>query len=207
MIAQEAGADRIELCDQISLGGTTPSAAVIDIALQKIHIDWYCMVRPRGGNFVYTDEEFEQMRQSVIAFKAKGVKGFVFGILNEDYSINLARNKELLMLAAPFPCTFHRAFDHTKNYKKALQDCIDIGFSTILSSGTHNSANEGVAVLKELVELAQNNITIMPGGGLRSGNCKRIADISQASFYHSSAITNDSETADREEIRALKALL
>ena len=204
LIAQENGADRVELCAEINLGGTTPNVKIIKEAKENLSIDVYVMIRPRGGNFVYSKEEFHQMKSEIEAIKKLEVKGYVFGILNEDDSVNIEQNAELVNLAKPIPCTFHRAFDEVKNYKIALEEVISCGFSTILTSGTFPNVMEGKEVLKDLVLQANNRITIMPGGGLRSTNISELDVLVNANFYHSSAITDGSETANSNEIIQLK---
>ena len=204
LIAQENGADRVELCAEMHLGGTTPNFETIKKAKENLSIDVYVMIRPRGGNFVYLKEEFQQMKSDIEAIKKLDVNGFVFGILNEDKSVNIAQNTELVNLAKPVPCTFHRAFDEVDNYKSALEDVISCGFKTVLTSGTFPKVMEGKEVLKELVLQANNRITIMPGGGLRSTNITELDELVNAEFYHSSAITDGSETANPNEIIHLK---
>lgn len=204
LIAQKAGADRVELCADMSYGGTTPNFETIQKAREQLTIDLYVMIRPRGGNFVYSDSEFEQMKSEIETIKKLGVNGFVFGILEEDKTINIEQNKVLVELAKPFPCTFHRAFDEVSDLKKALEDVIPCGFSTILTSGTFPNVMEGKEVLKQLVIQANNRIEIMPGGGLRSTNISEIDEMVNANWYHSSAITDGTEIANPEEIMKLK---
>lgn len=207
LIAQENGADRVELCAEINLGGTTPNVQIIQKAKENISIDIYIMIRPRGGNFVYSKEEFQQMKSEIEAIKKLEVNGFVFGILNDENSVNVEQNTELINLAKPIPCTFHRAFDEVSNYKTALEDVISCGFSTILTSGTFANVMEGKEVLKQLVLQANNRITILPGGGLRSTNISELDELVNADFYHSSAITDGSETANSNEIIQLKKII
>jgi len=204
LIAQNAGADRVELCADMSVGGTTPSIEIIQQAREHLTIDLYVMIRPRGGNFVYSELEFEQMKSEIETIKKLGVNGFVFGILKDDNTINIEQNKVLVELAKPFPCTFHRAFDEVSDLKKALEDVISCGFSTILTSGTYPNVMEGKEVLKQLVNQAKNRIEIMPGGGLRSANISALDEMVNANWYHSSAITDGSEIASSEEIMQLK---
>jgi copper homeostasis protein len=188
LIAQNSGADRVELCADMSVGGTTPTVEIIQQARENLTIDLYVMIRPRGGNFVYSGAEFEQMKSEIETVKKLGVNGFVFGILNEDKTINLEQNKVL-------------------NVDKALEDVISCGFSTILTSGTFPNVMEGKEVLKQLVKQANNRIEIMPGGGLRSTNISELNEMVNANWYHSSAITNGSEIANSEEIIQLKEIL
>ena len=207
LIAQKAGADRVELCDGIEVGGTTPNLETVRKVRQILTIDLFVMIRPRGGNFVYSGEEIEMMKKSIVEMKNVGVDGFVFGILNEDDLIHQQKNKELVELAKPFPCTFHRAFDEVFDYEKALEDVIDCGFSTILTSGTKPNVIEGIQILKQLVEKASNRITIMPGGGLRSSNSIELKKVLNTNFYHSSAITDKGEIVNYNEVTALKSAL
>ena len=204
LIAQKAGADRVELCADMLVGGTTPIIETIQQARKHLTIDLYVMIRPRGGNFVCSEAEFEQMKLEIETIKKLGVNGFVFGILNKDKTINIEQNKALLELAKPFPCTFHRAFDEVLNVDKALEDVISCKFSTILTSGTFPNVMEGKEVLKQLVIQANNRIEIMPGGGLRSTNVLELNEMVNTNWYHSSAITDGSEIASPEEIMQLK---
>jgi len=207
VIAQQNGADRVELCEGIEVGGTTPNPMDVINARKFLTSDLFVMIRPRGGDFVYSNEEFEKMKSDILNIKSLQVNGFVFGILNENNKIDIERNTELVDLAKPFPCTFHRAFDEIINFEQALEDVISCGFSTILTSGTHSNVMDGIDVLKNLVRLAQNRITIMPGGGLRSANINHIQEVTQATFYHSSAITDGNQIANQEEIFKLKSNL
>lgn len=207
LIAQKAGADRVELCADMSVGGTTPTIEMVQQAREYLTIDLYVMIRPRGGNFVYSEAEFEQMKSEIETIKKLDVNGFVFGILKDDNTINIEQNKVLVELVKPFSCTFHRAFDEVLNVEKALEDVISCGFSTILTSGTFSNVMEGKEVLKQLVIQANNRIEIMPGGGLRSINISALNEMVDANWYHSSAITDGSEIASPEEIVQLKKKL
>ncbi|WP_395065918.1 copper homeostasis protein CutC [Flavobacterium sp.] len=207
IVAQENGADRIELCDEIAVGGTTPKALDIINTRKLVAIDLYLMIRPRGGNFVYSDEEFSQMKLDILHSKSLKVNGFVFGILNQNNEIDVERNTELVALAKPFPCTFHRAFDEVSDALKSLEEIIECGFQTILTSGQAQNAVEGINQLTELVEKAGNRIVIMPGGGMRSDNIDLINQETKANWFHSSAIIDDSDLADGLEIQLLKLIL
>lgn len=203
LIAQQGGADRIELCDDFSCGGITPNYGTFETSRKLIHIDLFVMIRPRGGNFIYSNEEFEQMKKEILHFKKMNANGFVFGILNEDGSVNKNQNKELVELAKPLPCSFHRAFDVSKDLTKNLEDVIECGFKTILTSGQTKSAIEGINQLQELVKQSKNRISIMPGGGVRSSNIELLKEKVQTVFYHSSAIVKN-DIADLEEVKLLK---
>ncbi|WP_438966462.1 copper homeostasis protein CutC [Flavobacterium sp.] len=207
LIAQENGADRVELCVEMNLGGITPSLQLIKEARKKLSIDLYVMIRPRGGNFVYSEEEFKIMKNQISEIKKLNVNGFVFGILNSDNTINLVKNIELVELANPFPCTFHKAFDEVVNPFEALEELIECGFQTILTSGNAPNVNKGINQLERLVEKAIDKINIMPGGSLRSSNLNEIKQKTKANFFHSSAITDATEIANPIEIQKLKSIL
>ena len=207
ILAQENGADRVELCANMKEGGTTPDFELTKTVRDKVTVDLNVMIRPRGGNFVYSDVEFEQMKSEIVAFKKLEVDGFVFGILKEDGTSNELQNAALVALANPLPCTFHRAFDGIKNKLEALESLIECGFKTILTSGTVTNVVDGIDVLSDLIEKANDRIVIMPGGGLRSTNIGLLKDKTKAIFYHSSAIIDSGEIANSEEIKALKAHL
>mgnify|MGYP003560241314 FL=1 len=144
LIAQENEADRVELCAEMEVGGTTPDFEITKQVRELLTIDLNVMIRPRGGNFVYSEAEFQQMKNKILQFKEIGVNGFVFGILNENNSIHTAQNTELVNLAKPFPCTFHRAFDEVTDAFQSLKDIIACGFQTILTSGQKPNVVEGV---------------------------------------------------------------
>jgi copper homeostasis protein len=204
IIAFENGADRIELCDGLSEGGTTPNFEIAKQLREKINIPIFVMIRPRGGNFTYSDAEFEQMKEELIQLKSLNVDGFVFGILDENDEVNIEQNKELVELAKPYQCTFHRAFDRAKDLEISLEKVIDCGFKTILTSGQKPNVSEGKDNLKKLVELSNGRIEILVGGGLRSTNIEEIRGLTKAEYFHSSAITDGGAFANADEILALK---
>lgn len=204
IIADAAGADRIELCENLAEGGTTPSWEMVLEAKDRIKTELFVMIRPRGGDFCYSEEEFEQMKNDIVMYKRLGVNGYVFGILTADNEIDAERNKDLVEFAYPFPCTFHRAFDRTRDVYQSLETIIDLGFQTILTSGGADNVTEGMETLKTLVEKASGKITIMPGGGLRSSNIRVIKEETRADYFHSSAIVDVSLQANQDEIRLLK---
>ena len=206
LIAKQGGADRIELCDDFSSGGITPNHGTVETARKLIDLDLFVMIRPRAGNFVYSETEFGQMKKDILHFKKMKADGFVFGILNEDGSVNVNQNKELVELSKPMPCTFHRAFDVSGDFTKNLEDLIACGFKTILTSGQRKSAIEGVEQLTELVNLSNGRIVIMPGGGVRSSNLELLKSKVETSYYHSSAIVKN-DRADLEEVKLLKVKL
>jgi copper homeostasis protein len=207
IIAEKNGADRVELCSNMLEGGTTPDFETAQKVRDELNIKMNVMIRPRGGNFVYTEAEFEQMKADIIHFKKINVDGFVFGILNTDNSFDKERNKELVTLASPSPCTFHRAFDVIATVYESLEFLIDCGFKTVLTSGQAENVIKGKEVLKTLVEKAYGRIVVMPGGGLRSKNIEKLDQKVNATYYHSSAITDSNEIANGEEIKKIKSFL
>lgn len=187
MLAQKAGADRIELCVNQIEGGITPSYGLIELARKNLHIDLNVIIRPRGGNFNYTDSEYVIMENDILICKELGVDGVVFGILNEDRGLDKTRNSELIKLASPMSVTFHRAFDDTEDVNKALEDVIECGFKKILTSGQNHTAIEGAEIIYSLIKQAGDRITIMPGGGIRKENIKKLIELTGAKEYHSSS--------------------
>ncbi|ATN04552.1 copper homeostasis protein [Chryseobacterium indologenes] len=205
IIAFENGADRIELCDGLSEGGTTPGFDTTKELRQKINIPIFVMIRPRGGDFSYSDEEFEQMKEELMRLKSLKVDGFVFGILNENDEVNIEQNKTLVEMAKPLPCTFHRAFDRASGLENTLENVIECGFKTILTSGQKPNVSDGKENLKKLVELSDGRIEILVGGGLRSSNIEEIREVTKAGYFHSSAITDGGAFANASEVVALKS--
>jgi copper homeostasis protein len=187
MIAQDAGADRIELCVNQTEGGVTPSYGLIELARKNIQIDLNVIIRPRGGNFLYTDFEYEIMENDILICKSLGINGVVLGILNEDNTIDKIRNSELVQFAYPMTTTFHRAFDKTPDAMKAMETVIDCGFTRILTSGQKPTAFEGAKLISGLVKSAGRKIIIMPGGGVRKENINDLINITKAKEYHSSS--------------------
>lgn len=190
VIAQDAGAHRIELCDGPGEGGTTASYGFIKEARKKLYISLYPIIRPRGGDFLYTDAEFEIMKDDIQMCKRLGCDGIVTGLLLKDGSIDKGRCSRLAELAYPMGVTFHRAFDRAANPEKALEDIIDCGFERILTSGQKPTAPEGANFLAKLVKKAEDRIIIMPGSGVRPGNIVDLAKATGAIEFHSSARKN-----------------
>ncbi len=194
IIAQRAGAHRIELCDNPSDGGTTPGYGMIRTAREKTTLQLFPIIRPRGGDFLYSDDEFKIMKRDVQCCKELGCDGVVTGLLKTDGSIDKKRTGRLVDIAYPLSVSFHRAFDRVNGYHQALEDVIAIGCERILTSGLHPTAIEGIMVLKDLVEQAHERITVMPGSGIRSANILQIAKQTGATEFHTSArILKDSK--------------
>jgi copper homeostasis protein len=185
--AQEGGAHRIELCDNLLEGGTTPSHATIAIARKKVNIHLYPIIRPRGGDFLYDDTEFEIMMQDIAVCKQLGCDGVVIGMLTADGHIDKERCKALVAQAWPLGVTFHRAFDMTADPLRALEDIIDAGCERILTSGQRNTAPEGIPLLQKLVQQADERIAIMAGGGVRANNIAALVKETGVREFHTTA--------------------
>lgn len=185
--AQDAGANRIELCASPGEGGTTPSYAFIKTAREKLRIDLYAMVRPRGGDFLYGEEDFEIMKKDVAICKENGCNGIVTGILTKEGKVDKKRCGQLIELAYPLKATFHRAFDRVNDPFQALKDVIDLGFERILTSGLKPKAIDGADLLSQLIKQSNERIIIMPGSGINSQNIISIAKTTGAREFHSSA--------------------
>ena len=186
-MAQSAGAHRIELCDSPGEGGTTPSYGFIRAAREKLSIDLYPIIRPRGGDFLYSADEFEIMKTDLRRCKELGCDGVVIGILNANGTVDKERCSQLVELAYPLGVTFHRAFDRTGDAFKAMEDIIETGCERILTSGQKPKALDGAEMIAALIEKAADRIIIMPGSGLRSDNITAIAEKTGAVEFHSSA--------------------
>ncbi len=186
--AQNGGADRVELCANLLEGGTTPSAGSVRLARRLLQIGLQVMVRPRGGDFCYSANEFEVMKLDIESAKAAGADGVVFGILASDGSIDVPRTQELASLARPMSVTFHRAFDMTRDPFAAVETLAALGIDRVLTSGQESSVLEGLDLIAALVRRAGDRIIIMPGGGIHERNFARIAGQSGASELHVAAL-------------------
>jgi copper homeostasis protein len=182
--SQQGGASRVELCDNLFEGGTTPSAGIIQVVRKNIEIDLNVMIRPRGGDFLYSAYEFEVMKADIIMAKELGANGVVFGLLNADGSIDTARSAQLIELAKPLSVTFHRAFDMVSNPMAALNDLLELKVDRLLTSGLEATAYEGADLIAGLVNKAKNALIIMPGGGISEKNIAKIANITQCKEFH-----------------------
>lgn len=182
--AQMAGADRIELCDNLAEGGTTPSFGTILSVRNNLVINLNVIIRPRGSDFLYSDMEYDIMRRDIEVCGEAGIDGIVIGILQADGTIDIERTAYLVELAHPMSVTFHRAFDMCADPEKALEDVISTGASRLLTSGQKNNALDGADLLSALVRLAGDRIIVMPGGGINGINIASIARISGAKEFH-----------------------
>lgn len=189
IIAGDNGADRIELCHNPAEGGTTPSYGFIQAAREAVTIGLYPIIRPRGGDFLYSDKEYSIMKKDVALCKETGCDGVVIGMLDKDGNVDKKRCARLVELAYPLGVSFHRAFDHTAEPFVALEDIIEIGCERILTSGSQPAAVEGIGLIRQLVDGANQRIIIMPGSGIRSSNIEMLARQSGATEFHTSART------------------
>lgn len=185
--AERGGAHRIELCSDLSSGGITPSPALIQAARHHLQIPIHVLIRPRSGDFYYSDSEFEIMRADIDAARKLGMDGVVLGILQKNSHVDVERTKALVKLAHPLPVTFHRAFDASYNLETSLEEVIQTGATRILTSAGQPRATDGLQTLKRLVQAACERILIMPCGGINSDNVANIMKTTLAQEVHSSA--------------------
>lgn len=186
--AELQGADRIELCDNLGEGGTTPSYGTIYLATQNINIPIAVIIRPRGGDFVYSNDEFEIMKKDIVICKELGVETVVFGILNKENKIDIERTKELIDLASGLKVTFHMAFDEIDDKFEALNQLISMNVDRVLTKGCKTFALDGKNTLKNLVEKSDNRITILVGGGVTYKNYKELSNYIGCNEMHGSKI-------------------
>lgn len=186
--AQEGGADRIELCDNPGEGGTTPSWGMLKRVCEQLTIEVFVMIRPRGGDFFYSDEEFDVMKHDIEACKQSGADGVVFGILTAEGVMDKKRCRELIEMARPMKVTCHRAFDMTRDPFEAMDDCIETGFDRILTSGRQPKAASGAGLIGELIKKAAGRIAIMPGSGVDENTVGQIVRKTGATEIHFSAV-------------------
>lgn len=184
--AVDGGADRIELCANLSEGGTTPSYGTIYTCRDMFDVALFPIIRPRGGDFLYNNEEYEIMLHDVKLCKQSGCDGIVIGILLEDGKIDLKRTSAIIEIAYPMGVTFHRAFDRCADPFEALEQLIEIGCERILTSGQQPSVNEGMELIAELNKISDHRIVIMPGSGVRKENIELLAKKTGCAEFHSS---------------------
>ncbi|MFC4873344.1 copper homeostasis protein CutC [Negadavirga shengliensis] len=227
--AEKYGVDRLELCADFAEGGTTPSAGMLTVIKRKIRIPVFVMIRPRGGDFVYLDEELEAMKQDIRILADCGADGFVFGVLSDKGKVNEAACKVLVESADGRPCTFHRAFDLLTEMEEALETIIGCGFQRLLTSGGKNSVGEGIDNVLKIMEKGGDRITVMPGGGTKATHLPVLFQSKYLKEIHASCKTyRDSKsiplnahlllsllpenegkilTIDRDKVRQIKAIL
>jgi len=188
LAAQEAGADRVELCASLMEGGLTPSLATIRAAVKAAKIPVHVIIRPRGGDFLYSQAEFDSMVEDVRALREEGVAGVVIGCLTPDGRIDEARTKALVEAARPMSVTCHRAFDMTADAHAALEALVRCGVDRVLTSGQRDTAVDGIAILKSAVEQAAGRIVIMGCGALDAGNIRKVRDKTGLAEMHFAAL-------------------
>jgi len=186
--AQQGGADRIELCQNLAVGGTTPSFGIIEAVRRLLNIDVFVLVRPRGGDFLYNDTEFALMQSDIHCCGKLGCHGVVIGMLNADGSIDVRRCAILMAIARQYnmQVTFHRAFDSCRNLPECLESIIELGCERVLTSGGYPSAPEGAAMLRQLVSQAGTRIIVMPGAGITAENAAELIKNTDAKEIHGS---------------------
>ena len=184
------GANRIEFCSNIEAGGITPSREDISLLIKKIDIPIRVLIRPRAGNFIYSEEETKRMISDIKFCKTIGCEGVVIGVLTKNKNINIQRTKRLIKIARPMHVTFHRAFDQGNNLRQNLEDVIASGCDTLLTSGQEKNVKRGLNNLMALIKLANNRITILSGGGVNYKNAQDLYKVGIRNFHLSGNIKN-----------------
>lgn len=185
LAAVRGGADRIELCENLSVGGVTPGPHLMQRARAQIRVPIFAMIRPRAGSFCYSQAEFDQMKLDITLAKRAEMDGLVLGLLTNDGAVDIPRTAELVRAAAPLPVTFHRAFDELHDISQGLEDLVNTGATRVLTSGAQPTADEGIPELVMLMRQARDRITILPGGGIRPANLRKIVQATRAAEFHS----------------------
>lgn len=223
LAAQEGGADRVELCGSLAEGGITPSYGTLALVRDRVRIPVYVLIRPRGGDFLYSDDEFEIMHRDVETCVRAGCNGVVIGALDADGRVD-PRCRELVRAAGTLGVTFHRAIDASSDLSRSLEDIVALGCERVLTSGGHANALAGAQVIAALVKQAGDRVMVMAGAGIRSTNLAEVAQRTQAREFHGSArgvlrsamrylnpglldLSPDSEQSRVEEVRAMKERL
>jgi copper homeostasis protein len=182
--AEKAGADRIELCSELAVGGITPSYGLLKSVSEQVSIPVNVLIRPRGGDFTYSVSEFEIMKKNIALCKELGFNGIVSGVLLSDFTLDVARTQKLIEASKDLQFTFHRAFDWVVNPKATFKQLEGLGVDAILTSGQQNSALEGISLL-EVLHLQSDRCTIMPGGGIRENNANKFKEIGFSAIHFS----------------------
>lgn len=189
MAAEHGGAQRVELCSNLLEGGVTPSAGLVSVVRQRIGIGLFVMIRPRGGDFCYTDPEFEIMQQDIRQARDMGADGIILGVLDRDARVDVPRTRKLVELAGPLPVTFHRAIDMTPDPRVALEEVVATGAARVLTSGGAPKVTKGLAVVARMVETAGDRIAVMVGGGITPETIAGVAEATHATEFHASLRT------------------
>jgi copper homeostasis protein len=184
--AEAGGAHRVELCSDLLEGGITPSGGLLALVRQRINIELLVMIRPRGGDFCYTDLEFEVMQKDILQAREAGANGIVLGVLDERANVDVTRTRRLVEVAGKLPVTFHRALDMTPDPSAALEDVMKTGAARVLTSGGAPKVTEGMPVVAEMVRAARGQIAVIAGGGITPATVEHVADATGASEFHAS---------------------
>ena len=194
--AENARAKRIELCSELSVGGITPSFGLLKKVTEELTIPVHVLIRPRSGNFTYSDVEFDCMKENIKLCKKLGVAGIVSGVLHKNNTIDYKRTKELIELSKPLHFTFHRAFDCVSNPFESLEKLMNFGVDTILTSGQEPKAVKGIELLKELQKNAGNKLTILAGGGVNPDNVVLFKNAGLKAVHASASIVRQANKED-----------
>lgn len=186
--SEKKGASRVELCENLAVGGTTPSYGTVKVCLEKLNIPVFPMIRPRGGNFTYSDEEIEIMKEDIKVFKNLGVKGVVFGILTKDNKIDIEKMKDLVTLASPMEVTFHKAIDELSNPLDYIDILIEIGVKRILTSGCEATALQGKDLINKMIEKSKNKLKIVVAGKVTKENIEELKTLILSEEFHGKLI-------------------
>jgi copper homeostasis protein len=210
--AERGGADRIELCSDLRVGGLSPSVDLMGAVREAVRLPIFAMIRPRGGDFVYSEAEFIAMRRDIEAARQQHMDGVVLGILEKDRRVDVARTQKLVDLARPLPVTFHRAFDETSDLSEALEDVIRTGSNRILTAGGAGIASENLLMLSKLVAAARERVVIVPGSGINASNIAVIVQKTRACEFHSGLGTripygSDNGVLFEQEVRKMADIL
>ena len=200
--AERGGASRIELCGSLDVGGVTPGMELMREVRAGVSLPIFAMVRPRGGNFLYSAAEFEEMKRSIEVARSVGMDGVVFGLLRDDRSVDVERTAELVRAAVSLPVTFHRAFDECADLLAALEDVVATGAARLLTSGGAAKAPEAVGRIAELVRRAGSRLIIVAGSGITAGNVEEIAAATSAAEIHAGLSSVVAEDAGGEAFEA-----
>ena len=200
--AEKGGAHRIELCENLSVGGLTPNFVLAKKVISELTIPVFILIRPRDGDFNYSAEEFVQIKKDIILFKDLGCKGIVSGILTKDKNIDIKRTRELIELSRPLEFTFHRAFDEVLNPIDGLHQLIEIKANRLLTSGQKNTAIDGIELIEKLIKISNKKIIIMPGSGINSHNIIEFKKI-ESKEIHGSFIKNPNNKNSISDVNAI----
>jgi len=212
LAAERGGANRVELCADLAVGGLTPSEELMRQARDQVRLPIFAMIRRRAGDFVYSAKEVDRMGRDIDAARRLGMNGVVLGLLTPDRRVDVPRTKELVKFAGHLPVTFHRAFDACADLLESLEDVIGSGAARILTSGGEPTAAEGADVLASLIDVARERIAILPGGGINASNIADVAEKTGAREFHSGlgsllAYGNEDYAAFEDEVRKLAVQL